>query len=69
MFLHTIRQMENLQEHFDVYKEEKERVFKVLKLENEQLYNLNLLLGKKQKMLNSFFLNILILYSYLLLLI
>ena len=66
MFLHTIRQMENLQEHF---KEEKERVFKVLKMENEQLYNLNLLLGKKQKMLNSFFLNILILYSYLLLLI
>ena len=57
--------MENLQEHFDVYKEEKERVFKVLKMENEQLYNLNLLLGKKQKMLNSFFLNILILYSYL----
>lgn len=36
MFRHTIRQMENLQEHFDVYKEEKERVFKVLKMENEQ---------------------------------
>lgn len=46
----TIRQLENLQEQFDAYKEEKERIIKVLKMENEQLNNLNLLLGKKQKM-------------------
>ena len=46
----TIQQLENLQEQFDAYKEEKERIIKVLKMENEQLNNLNLLLGKKQKM-------------------
>lgn len=45
----TIKQLENLQDQFDTYKEEKERVIKVLKIENQQLTNLNLLLSNKQK--------------------
>ena len=43
----TVNQLDLLQKQFDMYKDEKERVIKVLKMENEQLKNFNNLLNKR----------------------
>ncbi len=40
-------QYDNLKEEFDIYKDEKERIIKVIKMELEQLKDKNILLSKK----------------------